>query len=327
MWNIFKWFFGIVLLILFAYLIVVAVRSLLSFTGFGSSSNTTNPSVSSSSIATSSNFSVKNWFSNWFKNSPVSSTYVPGSVIVASQNNFGSDATEEYRNPIADRLLKAYSNYDFDSRWETENSYYNENKINNTLNNDNFQKQGSVSVNKNSKIKSNLAENSSISNNQVITGYADNSVYSNRYFLIKILDKDQNLIGTIKAFMNGNAQKDGSIPFRGVLNFNTPSSSYGYLDYGNEDLAKIYFSEARMSAFPNGFPTMLFKSPVGKCVVGGCNMQFCLEQEEVMNLVSSCQYLRAYQCYRQAICERNQQTGKCGWRVDNSLATCLQNSY
>ncbi len=321
MWNIFKWFFGIVLLILFAYLIVLGVRGLLSV--IGNSKNGTNSNSSVSVSATTSSFSVKDWFSNWFKNSPNASTYVPGSVIVAGQNN--SSGSVEYRNPIADKILSLYGKDDFDSRWGGGNSYFNNSNNNYSNNGENIQENRQTQ--ENSKIKSNLKENSVISNNQVITGYADKSNYSNRYFTIKILDKDEKLIGTIKAFMNGDIQKDGSIPFRGVLNFTTPSSDYGFLDYGDNNLSKIYFSETRIIQVTNNFPNMLFKSPVGKCVVAGCNMQFCVEQNEVMNLVSSCQYLRAYECYRQAVCERNQQTGKCGWRVDNSLAVCLQNSY
>ncbi len=333
MWDIFKWFFGIVIVIIFAYFIVVAVRAVMS---------TTSSVLGNGKTSASTNFSVKDWFTNLYK--PTAYTYVPGSVIVAGQNDTTSNnlnsGTGQYRNPIADKILNSYSKLDltgngnteeeFDTRWGGGSSFFSD--TNNSNSNQNIGKTGlgKEISNNTSNIQPNIDENSAISNNQVINGYADKSVYENRYFTVQILDQNKNVIGTIKAFINGDIRKDGTIPFRGVLSFNTPTSGSGYLNFNNENLLKIYFAGVRISSVVGKLPTIIFSSPVGKnssCVVGGCNMQFCLEQNEVMNLVSSCQYLRAYYCYRQAVCERNTQTGKCGWRMDNNLAACLQNFY
>lgn len=308
MWDIFKWFFGIVIVIALAYFIVIGARALLS---------------------ASSTPSIKNWFANWYK----PSAYVPGTVVVGGQiggNESGSEG--QYRNPIADKILNNYKDWnqtsdepdDFDKRWGGSNQNLGNSKTETQKSN-----VEDATVN-NSKIKANLEVGSTISNNQTVTGYADRNVYTNRYFTIQILDQNKKNIGTVRAYVNGDIQKNGTIPFRGVLSFNTPTTASGYLNFNDSTQVKIYFSGMRTSSVINKLPTMLFASPVGNsgnCVVGGCSMQFCVEQNEVMKVVSSCQYLRAYDCYKRAVCERNSQTGKCGWKMDNSLATCLQTNY
>lgn len=56
------------------------------------------------------------------------------------------------------------------------------------------------------------------------------------------------------------------------------------------------------------------------CAVGGCSGTLCGEPGE--DLISTCEYKEEYQCYKQAVCER-QATGKCGWTQTDEFAACL----
>lgn len=61
---------------------------------------------------------------------------------------------------------------------------------------------------------------------------------------------------------------------------------------------------------------------VGECYVGGCSGQICSDEEGV---VSTCEWIEAYACYRSAKCER-QSDGKCGWTATAQLQACLNNA-
>jgi hypothetical protein len=220
MFDILKWFFGIVAVIIFAYVTVVSIRSLLSNT-IGVVSDVSQST--SSAIVTSSTNSLRDWFSKLYSPAP----FVPGAIVVGD----GNSNNQGYRNPIADKILNAYSETDFYGNKE-----------------DTFDER-----------------------------------WGGRYS-------------------------------RGAF-FDEPS-----VDNQTTPLA-------------NKLPEMIFPSAVlnnlqfhGKCVVGGCNMEFCVDQKEITQLVSTCEYRPAYSCYRNAICERDSRSGKCGWRVDNQLASCLQNN-
>lgn len=62
------------------------------------------------------------------------------------------------------------------------------------------------------------------------------------------------------------------------------------------------------------------KCVVSDCVVGGCSGTLCGGPGE--DLVSTCEYKEEYQCYKQAICER-QTTGKCGWTKTPEFNACI----
>ncbi|RJQ35451.1 hypothetical protein C4568_00875 [Candidatus Parcubacteria bacterium] len=60
------------------------------------------------------------------------------------------------------------------------------------------------------------------------------------------------------------------------------------------------------------------------CAVAGCSMQLCVSAEEAANMVSTCEFRAEYECYREAVCEP-QQDGKCGWTQTAELTACLEN--
>lgn len=61
------------------------------------------------------------------------------------------------------------------------------------------------------------------------------------------------------------------------------------------------------------------------CMIAGCNMQLCVEANLVNNLQTPCEYNPKNACFSTAICERNRQNGRCSWRFDENLISCLKN--
>jgi len=62
----------------------------------------------------------------------------------------------------------------------------------------------------------------------------------------------------------------------------------------------------------------------GGCAVAGCSGQLCVEADTASAMVTTCEFLPAYICYRSATCER-QSTGRCGWTPTPELSACLAN--
>ena len=57
-----------------------------------------------------------------------------------------------------------------------------------------------------------------------------------------------------------------------------------------------------------------------ECVVGGCSGTVC--EEKGQGTVTTCEYRSEYQCYKQAICER-QISGQCGWTKTSPFNACM----
>jgi hypothetical protein len=318
--QILKWFAGVILLIIFAYFIVLGIRAITSSAD----------DVTETETATSTSDQVVNFFKSLFR--PVALT--SGTVIVANQGNVGT-AQGESRNPIADKLLSYYKDWnvsiangpdDFDARWGGSGIVANATSTNAQNNSQNNNQNVANTQYPREYIKINLSPNSILKTNQVLTGKAHKSVFEDNLFYMTVLDENKRVLGVNKMFTNGSESVDGVIAFRGVLNFNSTQSRSGYLQVKEDkiNLIKIYFD--RVSAL-NLEKTLQSPNSQKSCVVGGCSMQFCLEQNEVAKLVSTCEYIQAYQCYRTAKCERDTNTGRCGWRMDNTLASCLQNNF
>lgn len=73
-------------------------------------------------------------------------------------------------------------------------------------------------------------------------------------------------------------------------------------------------------------PTEEVSSPtktatVNTCVRVGCNKELCVDQSE-KNTSSICVFLRKYECYKNAACEK-QNNGQCGWTQTGELKQCL----
>lgn len=60
------------------------------------------------------------------------------------------------------------------------------------------------------------------------------------------------------------------------------------------------------------------------CKPAGCSGQICVDANEASDLVTTCEFLPQYACYKTATCER-QSTGTCGWTQTSALSACLKN--
>lgn len=58
-----------------------------------------------------------------------------------------------------------------------------------------------------------------------------------------------------------------------------------------------------------------------RCVVGGCSGQRCGEEGE--ELITTCEWHASYACFREAICER-QDDGRCGWTMTEAAEACFE---
>jgi hypothetical protein len=62
------------------------------------------------------------------------------------------------------------------------------------------------------------------------------------------------------------------------------------------------------------------ESATGPCYIGGCSGQICSGEQDS---ASTCEYREQYACYKKATCERQVNTGKCGWTPTPELNACL----
>jgi hypothetical protein len=60
---------------------------------------------------------------------------------------------------------------------------------------------------------------------------------------------------------------------------------------------------------------------LSQCRPTGCSRHLCADEE----LATTCEWRGEYACYQTARCER-QTDGKCGWTMDDALASCLGKS-
>lgn len=61
----------------------------------------------------------------------------------------------------------------------------------------------------------------------------------------------------------------------------------------------------------------------GQCVRAGCSAQYCVDEKEAPNIVTTCEWTEKYACYAQAVCER-QSSGQCGWTDTEESRQCMQ---
>lgn len=320
MMGILKWFFGIVGTIILIYVLIVMVRTVIS-SGFSTASQVATSTVGTTIASTSTNvannlstFSFTQWLANFhpFKFSPIYVGYDNGN----SHSSFFGDSTYKTQNQLYwQNLNDAPDTHPTDWAPVRNNSAI--------TNADNIVDDPSQVKASSKYIKVYYPENSSVTNSKVINGIAFNKVFSNRYFPVYVLDSEGEVLGNSKAFVNGDLQKNGFVNFRVVIEFNKNYQGPGFLMFKNENLDEAGFKAVTVLAV-NLKQKQIKTNIQNSCVIGGCSMQLCGEQQDINNMVSTCEYRPEYACYQKAACERNGDTGRCGWRMDNSLASCLQ---
>jgi hypothetical protein len=336
MLEIFKYFFGIIFILILTYVLIVIVRTVfvsgLLTTKEVINNPNTNQTIASTTVGAAravSTFSLTSWLQNFrpFQYAPVDVAY--------DNTNSGSRFYQEdsfFLNQNLQRQLywqnlndapnthpTDYVPLTFDQRWGGGRN--------------NSQTQESEATDYGARlIFINLKDGEKVVNKQVITGSAHISLFENRNFPVYVFDTNGEVVGSGKMYINGDVNRNAFVPFRGTVEFETNLKA-GYLLFKNTNQSSIGIKATKVVnvnfSYSNNNLPLLFPSRLNntQCAVGGCRMNICGSQSEIANLVTTCEYKPSDACYKTAVCEFNTEMGRCAWRVDNTLALCLQNNF
>ncbi len=156
-----------------------------------------------------------------------------------------------------------------------------------------------------------------IANPLVVEGEARGTWFFEGSFPVSLLDESGQTIAQGIASTQGEWMTSEFVPFRAVLNFETPENNFRgtlVLKKDNPSGLSEHDSEIRVSV---RFPVTPQTSG-NTCFVTGCSNQVCADEQTV----TDCAFREEYICYQKAKCER-QQNGQCGWTETRELVQCL----
>jgi glucose/arabinose dehydrogenase len=132
-------------------------------------------------------------------------------------------------------------------------------------------------------------------------------------FPIRMYDGKNNLLGTAVAQAQGEWMTEDFVPFKAELVFSRPETENGtlVLEKDNPSGLPEFAEEVRI-------PVVFGQSDAAGCSKTGCSGQICADD----NVVTTCEFLPEYACYRDAVCER-MAGGQCGFRQTRELSECL----
>jgi len=104
--------------------------------------------------------------------------------------------------------------------------------------------------------------------------------------------------------------------------------SFIFVDKGKDVSPTLEAVPKAQVKLPNYSPTPTQPTPIESnakvqdgCKLGGCNREICLnESDEVATTI--CLYKPVYECYRDALCEK-QGDGRCDWTQTQTLSACI----
>lgn len=244
MLNIFKYFFGVIGVLILAYVLIVVIRTVL-ITGFSTGKEVVNnenvkavASSTTNKVANSiENFSLINFIKGFhpFQFSPL---YVGYDNVNQPYTFFGNKSDRvNYKTQESlywQNLNDAPNAHPTD--WIPVGKSYSEILFNSENNSDN-QEELKVEA---KYIMPNIQIGQTIVNNSVINGKAYYKVFTQRIFPIYILDKEGNTLGMFNAYANGDIGPDEMVNFRAVVNLpqDMPRNwaFKGFLMFKNENL-------------------------------------------------------------------------------------------
>jgi hypothetical protein len=289
MLNIFKWFFGVIGIIILIYVLIVMVRTVLK-TGYNTATDPTVDNVVASNtqkLASSTiNFSLSNWLANFhpFNYSPVDVALPNGQPSVVDQiyNNSSTFHPDGYSNEASEMYFQSLNEAPADHPTDYApvtnsimNSYSKSESIDSRYGIRDSNQATEETAPSNQFIFSSIHPGATVKSYQDVTGMALDRVFWNGVFPIFVYDGQGNKIGFARAYPNGDLQPNGYVRFRGVLQYQTPRTANGYLVFQNESQeisginAKTIvpvnfgdFVQVRYYNYPQRhFPNMLFPSP------------------------------------------------------------------
>lgn len=259
MLNIFKYFFGIIGVLILVYVLIVVLRTVL-VTGFTSGKEAINDpnvkqNVASGTVSLTqsiSNFTLSG-LSAWLLSArplTVSPIYVGYDQENAGYSFFGNNENKGYKTqqqlywqnlnnaPNAHPtdwvpVGKSYTQVLLDSQNAGDPSQYDQN-------------QNQEEIKPSSEyIRANVTVGQEVLHNSVITGKAYYKVFSQRVFPIYIIDENGTVKGMFKAFANSDIGRDEMVDFRAVVKLppEMPRNSYFkgslFLTNDNTELSQI----------------------------------------------------------------------------------------
>lgn len=248
MTEIFKYFVGIIGVLILVYVLLVVLRTVLT-SGVSTGANIiTDPAVQQNVASGTVNlvnavgeFSLASWLRNFrpFAYAPIE---VTTDVTDRATPRYYNDDLSKYNssawreNLNWQNLNAAPNNHPTDfvpvGGWYTQQLLESQNGTNyNSEGNGNEEIQISDRY-----IIPATKPGSIVEDNSVLTGRAYYKVFSQREFPIYILDERGNTVGSITAYANGDIGRDETVPFRAVVDIDYLPISRGFLMYKNENL-------------------------------------------------------------------------------------------
>lgn len=160
------------------------------------------------------------------------------------------------------------------------------------------------------------AENEEIGSPLNVTGAARGMWFFEASFPVVLFDEAGKQIASAPAQALSEWMTTDFVPFQVKLIFSPPKSGRGTL---------VFFKDN-----PSGLPESAheYRLPVRfsraqarqvECRPSGCSGQICSDTD----MISTCEFLPEYACYREARCERKA-TGRCGWAETPELKQCIE---
>jgi hypothetical protein len=243
MQEIFKYFVGIIGVLILVYVLIVVLRTVLT-SGVSTGANIISDPVAQQNIASGTKdivnavgqFSLANWLRDFrpFSYAPME---VTTDVTDRATPKYYNDDLSKYNTSAWKENLNWQNLRDAPDRHPTDfapigNYYYNQLNGGNSSEEEDVKQEIEVS---DKYIKPNTKPRSIVKNNSVISGLAYYKVFTMGKFPIYILNEEGDTVGEIIAYANGDVQKDGGAPFRAVVNLKGVFTSRGFLMFKNEN--------------------------------------------------------------------------------------------
>ena len=161
-------------------------------------------------------------------------------------------------------------------------------------------------------IQVDIQDNALIYSPLTITGKARGVWYFEGDFAIRLLDAGDRELAVGIAFAQGEWMTTDFVPFKAQIEFTTPSTEKGVLVFEKDNASgrPEFNDELRIPVRFAKKQTDDIKPEKPACKPSGCSGVICSDKKD---LVSTCEWAEEYACYKNAICER-QNNVECGWR-------------
>ena len=155
-----------------------------------------------------------------------------------------------------------------------------------------------------------------------VTGTARGTWYFEASFSLYLEDSEGNRLATSFAEAESDWMTENFVPFKGTLNFTTPTSGPAtlVLEKANPSGLPENGDELRIPVIISSPSSSSNAEATGGCVITGCSAQICADEDTA----STCEFRPEYACYQStnARCTRNS-ANQCAWVETAELKACL----